>query len=105
MISIAEHLAAPRLGAVTERRIDVLRRGDLETLHAASERDLVLRLDKHMEVAALQADVDDTKSFAPRRGERCIAHGLVHVAPPQAAHCRHDAHRHVKRMVRLELWP
>jgi len=103
VIAIGEHAAAPRLRVATKRLVDVLRRGDREALHAARERRFVLGLDEHVDVLSLQADMDDAQPFAPRRGDRCRADRLVHVAAAQAPDCRADTHHDMQRMVRLEI--
>ncbi|HEY6176140.1 MAG TPA: hypothetical protein VIX73_16915 [Kofleriaceae bacterium] len=105
MIAIGKHLAAPTVFTFSERRVDVLRRRNLEALHAASERRLVLGFDEHVDVVPLQADVNDTKPLAPRRRDRRLAQSLVHRASPQAAYRRYDANSDVQRVIRLELWP
>src|SRR5262245_51607418 len=53
----------------------------------------------------LQRDVHDAKPLAQRRGDRSVAHRLVHPAPPQAPHHRRDAHHHVQRVGRFEVRP
>lgn len=105
MIAIAEHLAAPRVGAIPERGIDMLRCRDLEPLHALRERALVLRLDEHMHVTVLQTRVNDPEAPAARRRDRRVADRLVHVPPPQIPHRRADAHHHMQRLIRFEVRP
>jgi hypothetical protein len=105
VIPVGEHAAVAPLSAVTQRGVDVPRRRDQEALHAASERSRVISLDDHVHVRALQRDVYDPEPLAQRRGDRRCAHGLVHRAPPQAAHLRHDPHHDVQRVVRLECLP
>jgi hypothetical protein len=105
VVAVREHLAAAPLHAVSERGVDVPGRGDLEALHPAGKRSLVLGLDEHMHVGTLQADVHDPKPLAQRRGDRGVAHRLVQLAPPQAADRRRDPHHDVQRVIRLELRP
>jgi hypothetical protein len=95
VISIGEHLAPPPALAISQRGVDVPRCGDLEALHPAGERGLVVGLDQHVHMSSLQADVDDPEPLAQRRRDRRIAHGLVQLAPPQAAHRRRDPHHDV----------
>jgi hypothetical protein len=101
--SVGSAVAAMR--ATAERGVDVPRRGDLKPLHAAGERGLVLGLDDHVDVRALQAEVDDPEPPAERRGDRGGTHRLIHRASTKAAHRRHDAHHDMQRMMRLEVGP
>jgi hypothetical protein len=106
VIAVGEHPAAsPPVLACAERGIDEPRRGDLEALHAARERHLVLGLDQHVDVRALEADVHDAEPIAHCREDRGLAHDLVHHAPPQAPHRRHNAHHDVERVVWPDLGP
>ena len=105
VIAVREHLASPPLPGGAERGVDVTRRRDLEALHPAGERALVLGLDEQVDVGALQRDVHDAKPLAQGRRDRRVAHRLVHPAPPQAAYRRRDPQHHVERVVRLEVRP
>jgi len=102
MVPIGEDLAAPPALAIPQCGVDVPRGRDHESLHPAGERCLVLGLDQQVHVVALQADMNDPEPFAQRRGDRGIAHRLVHRTPAQAADHRHDPHHDVQRMVRFE---
>jgi hypothetical protein len=53
---------------ISQRGVDVPRRGDLEALHPAGERGPGLRLDQHVHVSSLQADVNDPERLAQRGG-------------------------------------
>src|ERR1043166_863639 len=105
VIPIAEYLPSSWPRAITQRSIDILRRRDLEALHAACECALVVRLCQHVHVVALQAHVNDPESLAPRGDDRRIAQRLVHVPPSQAAHRRHDSHHDVQPVLSLEVRP
>jgi hypothetical protein len=103
MVAIGEHRAAAPPCTMAERGVDVPRRRDQKALHAAGERGLVLSLDEHVHMVALEADVDDPEPLSQRGGDRGVAHRLVQLAPSQAAHRRCDADHDVQRMIRLEL--
>src|SRR5262245_49196639 len=106
MIAVGEYLsaAAPE-STVAEGSIDIPRCRDLESLHTARERSLVVRLDQHVNMVALQADVRDPDPLADRGDDRCCADRLVHVPSTQTAHGRHDAQHDVKRMTQLDVRP
>src|SRR5262245_60498446 len=51
---------------------------------------------------ALDAEVHDPESLSQRRGDRGIAHGLVHASPPHATDGWHHAHDDMERVMRLD---
>jgi hypothetical protein len=78
---------------------------DLEALHPARQRRLVVGLDPQVDVRALDADVDDPEVLASRRRERRFADRLVGEPAAQAAH-RGDGPQHdVHRVPGVELGP
>jgi hypothetical protein len=105
VIAVREHGTPPAPALLSQGRVDVPGRRDLEPLHASGERPLVLGLDQQVDVAALQADMDDADPLADGGDDRGLAEGAIHLAPAQAADGGHHAQDHVQRMVRLDLGP
>src|ERR1041384_1774814 len=81
VIAIGEHLAAAPPPAVSQRSVDVPRRGDLKSLHPSAERRLVIGFHQHMHVVALQADMNDPEPLAKRRGGGRTASRPLHFSP------------------------
>ena len=100
VVAVSEDLAAPAPAVRREPRVDVARRRDLESLHAARERLGVLCLDEHVNVRALDADVHDPEALPERGGDRRFAQRLVHRTLAQVADGLDDAHHDVQRMIR-----
>ena len=79
VISIRKHLSFAALVATRgtpasrQRRVDVLGRRDLKSLHATSERGLAARLDDHVDVVALNAEVHDPEPVSTDRAEGGLA--------------------------------
>jgi hypothetical protein len=103
VIAIGEHLAAAPPPAVSQRSVDVPRRGDLKSLHPSAERRLVIGFHQHMHVVALQADMNDPEPLAKRGGDRRIAYRLVHFTPPKTSDGRYHSHHHMQRVIRPEV--
>ncbi|HEY0992774.1 MAG TPA: hypothetical protein VGD80_37225 [Kofleriaceae bacterium] len=78
---------------------------DLESLHAARKRQLVLRLDEQVHVRALKTDVDDPDPLADRCSDRRVAHRLVQLTAAQAADRGHDAQHDMKPLLGPDLRP
>jgi hypothetical protein len=92
------------------RAIQVLGRRDLEALHPARERQLVVGLDEQVDVVALDADVHDPKhaglfvrELAPRDRDRRFAQGFVHVPLAQGADLADDPQHDMHGLIALEL--
>jgi hypothetical protein len=70
VVTVGEHLAAPALALASpgaERGVDVLGGGDLEALHPPREGELVLGLRQHVDVRALDAQVNDPETAGVAR--------------------------------------
>jgi len=89
----------------TERRVDMPRRGDLEALHAASERYLVVGLDEQVHMGPLDAEVHDAKLRPTGHGARRSTDRSVDLGPPQVAHLWCCAQHHVQRILGVDLGP
>jgi hypothetical protein len=103
VVSIDEHLAAPPATSVAQRRIDIPRGRDLESLHAPRKRELVLGLDQQVHVRALDTDVHDPELLALRRREGRVADGLVHVSSSQIPDDGNDTEHDMQRLLRADL--
>jgi hypothetical protein len=107
MVAVREHRPAPpgpRL-ALADRRIEVLGRRDLKSLHPRRQRLLVLGLDQQVHVVSLDAELHDPEVLAQRRGQRRLADRLVHAPPPQVADRVHRSQRHVHGIPRMQVRP
>jgi len=78
---------------------------DREALHPLREREVVLRLDEHVHVRPLDADVHDPDPFAQRRRDRRLAHGLVQRPPAHVSDGGNYPHDDVQRKLRLDQRP
>ncbi|MEO7732604.1 MAG: hypothetical protein ABIY55_16670 [Kofleriaceae bacterium] len=106
MVPVCEHPPAPPANLVgSERRIDVPRDRNLEALHPTRERQLVLRLDEHVDVRCLDTEVNDPDPPADRRDDRSLADSSVHLRSAQVANLRHHPQHDVQRVPRLQLQP
>src|ERR1041385_7829247 len=68
-----------------DRRIEMLRGGNLKSLHARAERMLVAGFDDQVDVVVLDAEMDDAEALAPRSGQRGFVDRLIDAAPAQVA--------------------
>jgi hypothetical protein len=87
MVAVGKHRSASPWSrpALADRHVQMLRRGDLEALHAPREGGLVLRLDQQVNMRALDTEMHDPEVSAPRGDARCLADRLIRLPAPQAA--------------------
>ena len=77
-----------------------MRGGDLEALHAASERAFVARLGDQMHVIALEGDLADAEVGSPKRRRQRTADRVICIVLAQAAYRTLDAQRDLHRAAR-----
>jgi len=75
--------------------------GNREALHAARKRELVVRLDEHVHMVPLDADVHDPDPLAQRCRDRRLAHRLVQLSSTHVSNGLDHPHDDVQRKLRL----
>jgi hypothetical protein len=105
VIAIHEHLAATPAISIAERSIDIPCGRDLESLHASSERLLVLRLGQHVNMRTLDADVNDPDPLAHRRRDGRVTNCAVQLGSTKATDLGQHAQHDVQHVPRLDLRP
>jgi hypothetical protein len=105
VIAISEHRAAATPRTDREHSVHMPAGRDREALHAARKRKLVLRLDEHVHVRPLDADVHDPDPLAERCRDRRLAHRLVQRPPPHVPDRGDDPQDDVQRKLRLHQRP
>ena len=85
-----------------ELAVETTRGRDLEPLHAASERELVIGFDEEVDMRALEAEVDDPEVVAPRGGVERVAERVVGARAAEVPDGGHDTHDDVHGLARRE---
>jgi hypothetical protein len=88
----------PDFAVRSQESVHVARDAHAESFHAASEARAVVRLDDHVDVIGLHAELHDAKK-APARGPDLPANAEEERLPAQARQTRANPHGHMQRPV------